>query len=221
VSTNSSFDSAWSHLDVRFQACFGQAWESLRNRGLPVGAVVSFESEIISAGRNRVYDPAGGNDPLQRTPIAHAEMNAIAAALDAADLGECELWTTHTPCPMCSAAIDFTEIVAVHYLASDPSSKEPAEHFASSGRSDDVWIVAANALFLHNIAWVGGPDNPMLGRNQRHEAEVVALALDLVAQRTLIKPAEVGAGVEDALLNAWEQVTAAAMRRLNRQAGGS
>jgi tRNA(Arg) A34 adenosine deaminase TadA len=119
---------------------------------------------------------------LQGTPIAHAELNAIASARDEVELARCELWTTHEPCSMCRAAIAFTEVAAVQPLAPDPSSDAPCKSLGGSGRSDDIWIVVANAMFLHNIAWIGGLHHPILSRNMRHSPEVVALALDLLDQ---------------------------------------
>lgn len=203
-----SFAQAWNDLDVRFRVALSQAWSSFRSRGLPVGAVVAINDEVVSVGRNRVYDPAGGDDPLQRTPLAHAEMNAIASAPEDVDLSDCDVWTTHSPCSMCSAAIEFTEIATVHYLATDPSSTSSDLRFASSGRSSDLWVVVANALFLHNVAWVAGEDHPIVSRCQRLEPEITSLALGLVADETLIAPAAARADVADALSLVWSSVEA-------------
>lgn len=207
-----SFEGAWHELDPRFRAALTQAWESLRRKGLPVGAVISYGDDVIASGRNRVYDARGGDDPLQRTPIAHAEMNALASVPEDVDLDECELWTTQKPCSMCQAAIEFTGLGAVHYLATDPSSVDGP--YAS--QSDDVWMVVANVLFLHNVAWVSGTDHAMLDRNRGHEPEVAALARDLVAQQTLVALAEQGATIEEALVEAWESITAASTQRQAR-----
>jgi hypothetical protein len=107
---------------------------------------------------------------------------------------------------MCGAASDFNGIAAVHYLATDPSDLGQAEWYVSSGRSDEVWTVVANALFLHNVVWISGPDNPMLEMNQHHEPEVVSLALHLVERRVLIEPVATGAGIEEALAATWEPI---------------
>lgn len=205
--TAPDFSAAWNRLDPGFRAALTQAWESLRGRGLPVGAVLSLDGEIVAHGRNRVYDERGGDDPLQRTPLAHAEMNALASVPEEVDLAGAELWTTQEPCSMCRAAIEFTGVGAVRYLATDPSAEEASEGFVSSADSDEIWIVVANGLFLHNIAWVSGADNPMLDRNQCREPEIVGLARDLVAQRTLITPAEAGLTLEQALPEAWNQIS--------------
>ena len=45
--------------------CLELAYESFLAGGLPVGSVIT-----DGVGRNRAYDPAGGTDRLQRTPIA-------------------------------------------------------------------------------------------------------------------------------------------------------
>ena len=131
----------------------------------------------------------------------------MASVSDEVDLTSAELWTTQEPCSMCRAAIEFTGVGGVHYLATDPSDEEVDVGFVSSGDSDEIWIVVANGLFLHNIAWVSGADNPMLDRNQRREPQIVGLARDLVAERTLITPAEAGLSLERALSQAWDQIS--------------
>lgn len=215
MATAISAERAWEALHPGFRSCLDQAWRSLTNEGLPVGAAVSHRSEILGVGRNRVYDARGGSDPLQATPIAHAELNAMATVPDDAALEECELWTTHSPCAMCRAAIEFTAIPTVHYLASDPSEPDVGR-YASSGDSDDIWIVVATVFFLHNVVWVSGPDNPMLGANRRHEPEVVDTVHELVAQRSLIDLAHSEATVVEALQRVWRPVAAAATRRSER-----
>ena len=70
------------------------------NRGLPFGAVIVRDGEVIAEAHNTV---TSDNDPT-----AHAEMNAIRAAC--ANLGTfllegCEIYTSGEPCPMCLAAI--------------------------------------------------------------------------------------------------------------------
>jgi tRNA(Arg) A34 adenosine deaminase TadA len=214
MSPHVALEKALSNLDMRFQLALGQAWESFGRSGLPVGALVSRNAEIISAGRNRVYDAVGGNDRLQRTPLAHAEMNAIASAPEDAELDHCEIWTTQAPCSMCTAAIEFTGIAHVHYLASDPSSPDDGTGFVSSGRSDDIWIVAANMLFLHNIASVGGRSNPVIKRSDRVEPGIVSLALRLVDNQTLIRAAAAGSEVMDALALVWPDIEAIQAQRV-------
>ena len=116
------FDRAWLELDPAFRRCLELAYQSLAADGLAVGSVITdATAEMIAWGRNRAYDPPGGDDHLQGTPLAHAEMNALAAIRTDLDLGNCVLWSTQQPCFMCAAAISFTGVGAVRYMAADPA----------------------------------------------------------------------------------------------------
>lgn len=72
---------------------------SLSEGGIPIGAVIAMDNEIISRGHNRLIQ----NSSL----ILHAEMDAIenAKGLDYEDYRKCTLYTTLSPCPMCSGAV--------------------------------------------------------------------------------------------------------------------
>ena len=72
---------------------------SLNEGGIPIGAVLVKDDEIISRGHNRLIQ----NDSV----ILHAEMDAIenAGRLNYEDYIECTLYTTLSPCPMCSGAV--------------------------------------------------------------------------------------------------------------------
>lgn len=169
-------------MDVAFRSALAEAWTSLQNRGLPVGAVVSsIDGVQLSRGRNRVYDAHGGSDPLQETPLAHAEINALAAVPSDRDLSRCILYSTHQPCSMCQAAVEFVDIADVRFLVSDPSALEPPDRYSFDAHIDTRFGLAANVMFLHNIAAVAGPDNGILARNRVGERGVVDLALELVA----------------------------------------
>ena len=79
-------------------------------RGGPFGAVVVQGGKIISRGSNAV---TSRNDPT-----AHAEIVAIRAAgrrLRTFDLGDCEIYTSCEPCPMCLAAIYWARLRRVYY----------------------------------------------------------------------------------------------------------
>lgn len=76
-----------------------EARKSLAEGGLPIGAVLVKDGEVISRGHNRLIQ----NDSV----ILHAEMDAIenAGRLDYDDYRKCCLYTTLSPCPMCSGAV--------------------------------------------------------------------------------------------------------------------
>ena len=82
---------------------------------MPVGAVVTFEGEIIAEARNSMR---GSLDPT-----AHAEMVAIrhaATRLGRSRLDGCTLWVTLEPCAMCAGAIALARMDALRFGAEDP-----------------------------------------------------------------------------------------------------
>lgn len=182
----SPIEDSWGALPAVWQVCIEQAVESFSARGLPVGAAVTNVNGLLATGRNRVYDPAGGADPLQRNALAHAEMNALAKIGTDIDLAVCDLWTTHSPCSMCRAAAQFVGVRAVHHLALDPSDDAADRGDADRPTEWKVWAVAVNVLFLHNVAWVAGADNSILLTNEQREPATTSLAIRLVSERTLI-----------------------------------
>lgn len=82
---------------------------------VPVGAVVVCRGRIIARGHNmteRLHDPT-----------AHAEMIALTAATEAIGgkyLNDCTLYVTVEPCPMCAAALCWTQLGGLVYGAADP-----------------------------------------------------------------------------------------------------
>lgn len=76
-----------------------EAKKSLSEGGIPIGAVLVKDGEIISRGHNRLIQ----NDSV----LLHAELDAIenAGRLNYEDYIKCTLYTTLSPCPMCSGAV--------------------------------------------------------------------------------------------------------------------
>jgi guanine deaminase len=88
------------------------ARDGLQNGGGPFGAVVTKNGKIISEAFNRVV--------LSNDPTAHAEIIAIrqaASLLKSHDLGECTLYSSCEPCPMCLGAIYWAGIKKVFYAS--------------------------------------------------------------------------------------------------------
>ena len=82
---------------------------------VPIGAVVVSRGRVIAKGHNMVE---ALNDPT-----AHAEMIAITAACESVGgkyLTDCTLYVTVEPCPMCAAALGWSQISRIVYGAPDP-----------------------------------------------------------------------------------------------------
>ncbi len=88
--------------------------------GGPFGAIITMDGKIIAEAHNRVV--------LNSDPTAHAEVLAIRAAgafLKSHELGDCIIYTSCEPCPMCLGAIYWAGIKKVIY-ASDRTDAESA-----------------------------------------------------------------------------------------------
>jgi len=84
------------------QARLGQA-----EGGIPIGSVLVYQDEIIGRGHNR---------RIQRgSTVLHGEMDALenAGRQSASIYRECTIYTTLSPCSMCSGAILLYRIPAV------------------------------------------------------------------------------------------------------------
>jgi len=81
------------------QAALEQARAGFREGGIPIGSVIVHRGEIIGRGHNRRVQSG--------SPTLHGEMDALenAGRLSAATYRECTLYTTLSPCAMCSGAI--------------------------------------------------------------------------------------------------------------------
>lgn len=83
-----------------------------RGDGGPFGAVIVRGGQIIARAWNRVI--------RDQDPTAHAEVNAIREACRVAGsfhLGECDLYTSCEPCPMCLGAVYWARLRTVYYAA--------------------------------------------------------------------------------------------------------
>ena len=96
------------------------AGKGIDKGGGPFGAVISNDGIIIAEAYNSVV--------LNNDPTAHAEILAIrkaSATLKSHNLGECTLYSSCEPCPMCLGAIYWAGIKKVVY-ASDRVDAELA-----------------------------------------------------------------------------------------------
>ena len=112
-----------------------EAQKSLAEGGIPIGAVLVKDNEIISRGHNRLIQKG--------SVLLHAEMDAIenAGRLDYDDYIKCTLHTTLSPCPMCSGAVILYNIPRV--VIGENTTLMGAENLL---KCNDVEVVVLNAF---------------------------------------------------------------------------
>jgi len=84
--------------DAGLRVAFEEALAGYLEGGLPIGAALYFRGELIGRGRNRRVQDG--------SPILHAEMSCFqnAGRLPASVYREATLYSTLSPCYMCSGA---------------------------------------------------------------------------------------------------------------------
>ncbi len=86
------------------RAAIDEAIKGKQEGGIPIGSVIVYQNQIIGRGHNRRVQSG--------SPILHGEMDAFenAGRQPASVYRECVLYTTLSPCSMCSGAILLYEI---------------------------------------------------------------------------------------------------------------
>jgi cytosine deaminase len=76
-----------------------EARQGLAEGGIPIGSVLVLDGQVIGRGHNRRVQ--------QGNPILHGEMDCLqnAGRRTAAEYRRCVIYTTLSPCAMCSGAI--------------------------------------------------------------------------------------------------------------------
>ena len=86
-------------MDEFLKAAYDEAQKGLQEGGIPIGSVIVHNGSIIGRGHNRRVQLG--------STVLHGEMDALenAGRQVASVYRECTLYTTLSPCPMCSGAI--------------------------------------------------------------------------------------------------------------------
>jgi tRNA(Arg) A34 adenosine deaminase TadA len=89
------------------QEAIQEAEKSLEEGGMPIGSVLVKNDEIVGRGHNQLLQKG--------SVILHAEMNCLESAgrLHGSDYLDCTLYTTLSPCPMCSGMLILYKIPRV------------------------------------------------------------------------------------------------------------
>lgn len=119
--------------DEFMNEAIAEARKGFDEGGIPIGSVIVYKNKIIGRGHNKRIQSG--------SVILHGEMDAFenAGRLPAKVYQECVLYTTLSPCPMCSGAIILYGIPKV-VIGENDTFMGDEEYLKSKG----VEIVYAN-----------------------------------------------------------------------------
>ncbi|POM66293.1 Cytosine deaminase [Phytophthora palmivora] len=113
-------------MDPFLQAAIDEAKQGLSEGGIPIGSVLVIDGKIVARGHNR---------RVQRgSAVLHAEMDCLenAGRLTAADYARATLYSTLSPCDMCSGAMLLYKIPTV-IVGENKTFQGPEEYVQSRG----------------------------------------------------------------------------------------
>ena len=118
-------------MDEFMQAAIDEAKKGLAAGGIPIGSVLVCDGKIIGRGHNQRVQNG--------SVIHHGEMNALenAGRQTAATYQRCTIYTTLSPCPMCSGAIVLYKIPHV-IVAENKTFMGAEDYLRSQGVRVDV-----------------------------------------------------------------------------------
>ncbi len=114
------------HSDTFLQAAIEEARKGLAEGGIPIGSVLVIEGQIVGRGHNRRVQKGSA--------ILHAEMDALenAGRLTARDYQRSVLYSTLSPCDMCSGTALLYQIPRI-VIGENQSFQGPEEYVRSRG----------------------------------------------------------------------------------------
>jgi cytosine/creatinine deaminase len=118
-------------MDQFLQAAIEEAKKGLAAGGIPIGSVLVCDGKIIGRGHNQRVQ--------QGSVIHHAEMNCLenAGRLTVKAYSRCVLYSTLSPCPMCSGAALLYKIPRI-VVGENKTFQGPEEYVRSQGVKVEV-----------------------------------------------------------------------------------
>jgi len=112
--------------DQFMEAAIEEAKKSLADGGIPIGSVLVIDNKIIARGHNQRVQKSSA--------ILHAEMDCIekAGRLTNSDYSKATIYSTLSPCEMCSGAILLYKINKV-VIGENETFQGPEEYLKSKG----------------------------------------------------------------------------------------
>jgi creatinine deaminase len=120
-----------SKIDIFLQAAIEEAQKGLSEGGIPIGSVIVIDGRIVGRGHNRRIQKGSA--------ILHAEMDAFenAGRLTARDYRRAVLYSTLSPCDMCSGAALLYRIPRV-VVGENRTFRGPEDYLRSRGVELDI-----------------------------------------------------------------------------------
>lgn len=138
-------------MDEFLTAAIKEARKGLKEGGIPIGSVLVIDNKIISRGHNRRVQKGSA--------ILHAEMDCLenAGRLKPSDYLRATLYSTLSPCDMCSGAILLYGIPKV-VIGESRTFAGPEEYLKSRG----VEVINAENEECYELLQTFIKDNPEL-----------------------------------------------------------
>ncbi len=113
-------------MDEFMQAAIEEARQGLAEGGIPIGSVLVIDGRIVGRGHNRRVQKGSA--------ILHAEMDCLenAGRLKASDYRRAVLYTTLSPCDMCSGTALLYKIPKI-VIGENRSFRGPEDYLRSRG----------------------------------------------------------------------------------------
>ncbi|MDA3941693.1 MAG: nucleoside deaminase [Spirochaetia bacterium] len=113
-------------MDKFLTAAYEEAKKGLTEGGIPIGAVLVIDGKIVGRGHNRRVQ--------KDSPTLHAEIDCFenAGRLKASDYQKATLYSTLSPCDMCSGAALLYKIPKV-VIGENKTFQGPEDHLRERG----------------------------------------------------------------------------------------
>ncbi len=124
--------------DPFLQAAIDEARRGLAAGGIPIGSVLAVDGRIVGRGHNQ---------RVQRgSAVLHAEMDAIenAGRLRASDYERAVLYSTLSPCDMCSGTALLYKVPRI-VIGENRTFQGPEDYLRARAASSSTWSTTPNA----------------------------------------------------------------------------
>jgi tRNA(Arg) A34 adenosine deaminase TadA len=185
-------------LNRAWERALELAWESFCGGTTPVGAVVTDAAgAIVTEGRGRRFETTAPPRQLAWTPVAHAELNALAQLAPDRHYPDHALLTTLEPCLMCHGAAVQSSLGSLAYAGADPYGGSGRQVFGTpQARRGRLRVTGplpderGRLSELLHITWIMRAAGPhVLAAQQQARPDLTALAARPATQRLLTEAA--------------------------------